>query len=337
MSGAISPATGCEPFRTPAGVFLDTSTGLWSTEWSGLGGWVATMRGGCVDAGWKVMTETYQQSVAAERHPIVSLYHVTKLYGKRPALQDVTLHIQHGEFLFMVGPSGAGKSTLMRLIYMEEFPTEGQVTVAGFVSSKMKRGKIPHLRRKVGLIFQDFKLLEDRNVHENVAFPLYVTGASNSYIKKMVMDVVSRVGLYAKRNSLPRELSGGEQQRVAIARALVNSPHVLLADEPTGNLDPDVTREILKLLFTINAAGTAVLMATHDHDLVRRYGHRIVHVEQGEIVKDEAAYGTPGVVARAALAAEDEAAATAAATERRAALAAGALQEPQHRNPAPGA
>ena len=233
----------------------------------------------------------YMQSVAAERHPIVSLYHVTHRYGKRPALLDVTLHVQHGEFLFLVGPSGAGKSTLMRLIYMEEFATEGQVTVAGFVSSSMKRSRIPHLRRKVGLIFQDFKLLEDRSVFENVAFPLYVTGANNAYIKKIVLEVVSRVGLYPKRNSLPKELSGGEQQRVAIARALANSPHVLLADEPTGNLDPDVTREILKLLFTINAAGTAVIMATHDHDLVRRYGHRIVHLEQGEIVKDEPPFG----------------------------------------------
>jgi cell division transport system ATP-binding protein len=233
----------------------------------------------------------YMQSVAAERHPIVSLYHATLKYGNRPALLDVTLHVQHGEFLFLVGPSGAGKSTLMRLVYMEEFPTEGQVTVAGFVSSSMKRSRIPHLRRKVGLIFQDFKLLEDRNVYENVAFPLYVTGANSAYIKKIVLEVVSRVGLYPKRNSLPRELSGGEQQRVAIARALANSPHVLLADEPTGNLDPDVTREILKLLFTINAAGTAVIMATHDHELVRRYGHRIVHLEQGEIVKDEPPFG----------------------------------------------
>ena len=236
------------------------------------------------------MAETYQQAVAAERHPIVSLYHVTKRYGKRTALREATLHIPHGEFLFLVGPSGAGKSTVMRLIYMEEFPTEGQVTVAGFVSTTMKRSRIPHLRRKVGLIFQDFKLLEDRNVFENVAFPLYVTGANGAYIKKMVLDVIGRVGLYAKRTNLPRELSGGEQQRVAIARALVNSPHVLLADEPTGNLDPDVAREILKLLFTINAAGTAVIMATHDHEVVRRYGHRIVHLEQGEIVKDEQAF-----------------------------------------------
>jgi cell division transport system ATP-binding protein len=246
------------------------------------------------------MAETYQQAVAAERHPIVSLFHVTKMYGKRAALRDTTLHIQHGEFLFLVGPSGAGKSTVMRLIYMEEFPTEGQVTVAGFVSSKMKRSRIPHLRRRVGLIFQDFKLLEDRSVYENVAFPLYVTGANGNYIKKMVLDVVSRVGLYTKRHNLPGELSGGEQQRVAIARALVNSPHVLLADEPTGNLDPDVTREILKLLFMINAAGTAVLMATHDHEMVRRYGHRLVHLERGEIVKDEAPHGPPAVRAPAA-------------------------------------
>jgi cell division transport system ATP-binding protein len=204
----------------------------------------------------------------------------------------VTLHVQHGEFVFLVGPSGAGKSSLLRLGYMEEFPNEGQVTVAGFVSTRMKRSRIPHLRRKVGLIFQDFKLLEDRDLYENVAFPLYVTGANGAYIKRTVLDVIQRVGLYPKRHSRPNELSGGEQQRVAIARALVNSPHVLLADEPTGNLDPDVTREILKLLFKINTAGTAVIMATHDHEMVRRYGHRIVHLEQGEIVKDEDAFAT---------------------------------------------
>jgi cell division transport system ATP-binding protein len=233
------------------------------------------------------------QTMSLERHPIVSVYHATKRYGRRTALNDVTLHVANGEFVFMVGPSGAGKSTLLRLVYMEEFPSEGQVTVAGFVSTRMKRNRIPHLRRKVGLIFQDFKLLEDRNVYDNVAFPLYVTGANGAYIKRTVLDLLSRVGLYAKRNNVPRELSGGEQQRVAIARALVNSPHVLLADEPTGNLDPDVTRDILKLLFKINIAGTAVIMATHDHDLVRRFGHRIVHLEQGEIVRDEDAFGRP--------------------------------------------
>ena len=231
------------------------------------------------------------QAMGPERHPIVSISHVTKRYGRRTALHDVTLHVAHGEFVFLVGPSGAGKSSLLRLVYMEEFPTEGQVTVIGFVSTRMKRGRIPHLRRKVGLVFQDFKLLEDRNVYDNVAFPLYVTGASTAYIKRTVLDVLGRVGLYTKRANLPAELSGGEQQRVAMARALVNSPHVLLADEPTGNLDPDVAREILKLLFKINSAGTAVIMATHDHELVRRYGHRIVHLEQGEVVKDEDAFG----------------------------------------------
>jgi len=247
----------------------------------------------------------YMQEVAAERHPIVSLYHVTKRYGRRTALADATLHLQHGEFLFLVGPSGAGKSTIMRLVYMEEFPTEGQVTVSGFVSSRMKRSKIALLRRKVGLIFQDFKLLEDRDVYENVAFPMYVIGANSNYIRKTVLEVLTRVGLYAKRHNGIHELSGGEQQRVAIARALVNSPHVLLADEPTGNLDPDVTREILKLLFKINAAGTAVIMATHDHEVVRKYGHRIVHVEQGEIVKDEHAFSAQANEARRALAADD--------------------------------
>ncbi|MFQ5599877.1 MAG: cell division ATP-binding protein FtsE [Candidatus Krumholzibacteriia bacterium] len=225
-----------------------------------------------------------------DRHPIVSLYHVSKRYRGRTALHDLTLHVQHGEFIFLVGPSGAGKSTLLRLVYMEELPSQGQVTVAGFVSTRMRRSRIPLLRRKVGLIFQDFKLLEDRNIFENVAFPLYVTGANRGYIRRTVLDLMARVGLYQKRNNRPRELSVGEQQRVAIARALVNSPYVLLADEPTGNLDPVVAREILKLLFKINIVGTAVIMATHDHELVRKYGQRIVHIEQGEIVQDERAF-----------------------------------------------
>jgi cell division transport system ATP-binding protein len=235
------------------------------------------------------MTDTTARD-PSQRHPIVSFYHVSKRYGRRMALRDVTLHIQHGEFVFLVGPSGAGKSTLLRLAYMEEKPTEGQVTVAGFVSSRMRRNRIPRLRRKVGLIFQDFKLLEDRDVYQNVAFPLFVTGASRTYIRRTVLDILARVGLYAKRNNRPLELSGGEQQRVAIARALVNSPYVLLADEPTGNLDPVVANEILKLLFKINIAGTAVIMATHDHETVRRFGQRIVHIEQGEVVQDEGAF-----------------------------------------------
>ena len=235
-------------------------------------------------------TPRMDESAPPDRHPIVSLYHVTKRYGKREALRDVTLHVENGGFVFLVGPSGAGKSTLLRLVYMEEFPNEGQVTVAGFVSTRMRRNRIPHLRRKVGLIFQNFKLLEDRNVLENVAFPLYIIGANRNYIRRTVLDLLGRLGLYQKRNSLPHELSGGEQQRVAIARALVNSPYVLLADEPTGNLDPVVAREILKLLFRINIAGTAVIMATHDHELVREYRQRIVHIEHGEIVQDEKAF-----------------------------------------------
>ncbi len=235
-------------------------------------------------------TPPVENRAVPERHPIVSLYHVTKRYGKRLALTDITLHVENGGFVFIVGPSGAGKSTLLRLVYMEEFPSEGQVTVSGFVSSRMRRNRIPHLRRKVGLIFQNFKLLEDRNIFENVAFPLYVIGVNRNYIRKTVLDLLGRVGLYQKRNNFPHELSGGEQQRVAIARALVNSPYVLLADEPTGNLDPVVAREILKLLFRVNIAGTAVIMATHDHDLVRQYRQRIVHIEHGEIVQDEDAF-----------------------------------------------
>jgi len=242
-----------------------------------------------VDVRLSGMAETATRD-PSERHPIVSFYHVSKRYGRRMALRDVNLHVQHGEFVFLVGASGAGKSTLLRMAYMEEQPTEGQVTVAGFVSSRMKRHRIPQLRRKVGLIFQDFKLLEDRDVFQNVAFPLFVTGASRSYIRRTVLDILARVGLYPKRNNRPLELSGGEQQRVAIARALVNSPYVLLADEPTGNLDPVVASEILKLLFKINVAGTAVIMATHDHEMVRRFGQRIVHIEQGEVVQDESAF-----------------------------------------------
>lgn len=232
----------------------------------------------------------YMQSVAAERHPIVSLYHVTRLYGKRPALLDVTLHIQHGEFIFLVGPSGAGKSTLMRLVYMEEFPNQGQVTVAGFVSSSMKRSRIPHLRRKVGLIFQDFKLLEDRSVYENVAFPLYVTGANNAYIKKIVLDVLSRVGLYPKRNNLPTELSGGEQQRVAMARASVGAPVVLFADEPTGNLDAVTGERIIELLFDLNKdVDTTLVLVTHDRALASRC-QRVLTMDSGALVDS----GAPG-------------------------------------------
>jgi len=194
--------------------------------------------------------------------------------------------VANGEFVFLVGPSGAGKSTLLRMLYMEEQPTDGQVVVGRFVSTRMKRKEIPHLRRKVGVIFQDFKLLDDRDVFENVAIAMRICGVKSFEIKRKVISVINQVGLFHKRKDLPHKLSGGEQQRVAIARALVNSPAVLLADEPTGNLDPVVTEEILRLLFQINNSGTAVLMATHNHELVKNFGPRVIHLRDGKLQED---------------------------------------------------
>ena len=221
-----------------------------------------------------------------EERNVIGIYHLTKKYSDRVALSDVNLQVANGEFVFMVGPSGAGKSTLLRMIYMDEFPTDGQVVVGSYVSTTMNRKKIPYLRRKIGVIFQDFKLLEDRDVFENVALAMRVTGEKSYEIKKRVMHILTQVGLYHKRNDLPKALSGGEQQRVAIARAVVNSPAILLADEPTGNLDPEVTEEILRLLFKINSAGTAVLMATHNFSLVEQFGQRIIHLRDGAIHED---------------------------------------------------
>ncbi|NIM19309.1 MAG: cell division ATP-binding protein FtsE [Candidatus Latescibacteria bacterium] len=221
-----------------------------------------------------------------EERNVIGVYHLTKKYGDQYALKDVNLQVGNGEFVFLVGPSGAGKSTLLRLIYMDEFPTDGQVVAGSFVSTTVDRKKIPYLRRKIGVIFQDFKLLEDRDVFENVAIAMRVTGEKSYEIKKLVIHILTQVGLYHKRNDLPRKLSGGEQQRVAIARAIVNRPAILLADEPTGNLDPDVTEEILRLLFRINSGGTAVLMATHNLSLVENFGQRIVHLKDGIIHED---------------------------------------------------
>jgi cell division transport system ATP-binding protein len=221
-----------------------------------------------------------------EERSVVGIYHLTKKYGDFFALRDVSLQVAKGQFIFLVGPSGAGKSTLLRLIYMDEVPTDGQVVVGPFVSTKMNRKKIPFLRRRIGVVFQDFKLLEDRNVFENIAVAMHVVGEKSYTIKKHVMHILSQVGLYHKRNDYPETLSGGEQQRVAIARAIVNSPSVLLADEPTGNLDPDVTEEILKLLFRINSSGTAVLMATHNLALVESFGQRILYLDKGMLLED---------------------------------------------------
>jgi cell division transport system ATP-binding protein len=229
--------------------------------------------------------KTISPATETERS-VVGVYHVTKKYGAQIALDDVSLTVANGEFVFVVGPSGAGKSTLLRMIYMDESPTDGQVVVGNFVSTRMKSRDIPYLRRKVGVIFQDFKLLDDRDIFENVAIAMRVVGAKSFEIKRRVTSVLNKVGLFHKRKDPPDRLSGGEQQRVAIARALVNSPTVLLADEPTGNLDPQVTEEILRLLFKINNAGTSVLMATHDHDLVKNFGPRVIHLRDGKLQKD---------------------------------------------------
>lgn len=221
-----------------------------------------------------------------EKRIIAGVYHVSRGLGKHFSLQDINLQVTNGEFVFLVGPSGAGKSTLLKLMYMDDMPDKGQIVVGPFVSSRMKRRMIPDLRRKIGIIFQDFRLLEDRTVFENVALAMKVTGAGMPEIKKQITDILTRVGLYHKRYDYPPALSGGEQQRVAIARAVANRPAILFADEPTGNLDPVATKNILELLFKINAGGTAVLMATHDIELVRSFGQRIIYLEEGRVALD---------------------------------------------------
>jgi len=215
---------------------------------------------------------------------VVRLANAKVRYRGGEGLKGVNLIVRGGEFVFLVGPSGAGKSTVLRLIYMAERPADGQVVVGRFNSNTIKPEEIPFLRRQLGIIFQDFKLLEDRNVYENVAFTLQVTGAKRKDVKRKVLRALTNVGLSYKRYKMPHELSGGEQQRVAIARALVNDPFILLADEPTGNLDPVTTQGIMALLEKINARGTAVLMATHNYALFESRPSprkRVVRIENG--------------------------------------------------------
>ena len=202
------------------------------------------------------------------------------------ALRDLSFHVAKGEFVFLTGHSGAGKSTVLGLIYAEHLPTQGEVRISGFNTAKLNRREVSRLRRRLGIVFQDFRLLEDRTAEENVAFALEVTGAKRSVIAPKVMRVLAQVGLTAKAHQYSNELSGGEQQRVAIARALVNDPFVLLADEPTGNLDERATRGVFRLLRDINANGTAVLMATHDLDLVRHANYRTLELQDGALVFD---------------------------------------------------
>ena len=220
---------------------------------------------------------------------LVRFLNVAKEYPRGGvALNHVSFQVKKGEFCFLTGPSGAGKSTILKMVYMEEQPTEGDVWVSGLSLKEAKRREIAHLRRKLGIVFQDFRLLDTRTAEANVAFALEVTGAPSATIRAKVARVLTQVGLASKGNAYPHELSGGEQQRVAIARALVNDPFLVIADEPTGNLDERATRGIYHLLREINAAGTAVIMATHNLDLIRRADLRTIELNHGRIVYDSA-------------------------------------------------
>jgi len=219
---------------------------------------------------------------------LITLTNVTKTYEKGvAALKDISMDIDQGEFAFIVGDSGSGKSTLIKLLLKEFPPTAGKIEVAGKDLSRIRHKDIPEYRRKIGCVFQDFRLLKDRNVYENVAFAMRVTGASKREIKKRVPQMLSRVGLASKYRSLPNHLSGGEQQRVAIARALVNHPKILLADEPTGNLDGHNAWEIMKLLDEINKDGTTVLVVTHNMEIVRAMNKRVITIYKGTLMSDE--------------------------------------------------
>ena len=214
---------------------------------------------------------------------MIYLDHVSVGFGDHTVFDDINLHIKQGEFVCLVGETGAGKTTLLRLIYFDVIPAYGNVMVGDFNSSKTNKRDVPKLRRRLGVVFQDFKLLEDKNVYDNVAFTLEVTGTRRGEIVKRVLRVLSDVGLSHKRNNMPNELSGGEQQRVVIARALVNEPLVLLADEPTGNLDPATSYEILELLQKINKQGTAILLATHNYDIVKKSGSKVFQLKEGKL------------------------------------------------------
>ena len=218
---------------------------------------------------------------------MIQLEHVSKSFSQGiPALNDVSLHIAEGEFVFIVGDSGSGKSTLIKLLLKELEPTSGDITINGTNIRKLPHRKVPYFRRNVGCVFQDFRLLKDRNVYDNVAFAQRVVGASSRSIRQKVPMMLSMVGLAAKYRSFPRQLSGGEQQRVAIARALVNNPRILLADEPTGNLDNNNAWEIMNLLEMINSRGTTVVVVTHNMEIVRAMGKRVIAIQKGTVVSD---------------------------------------------------
>lgn len=216
---------------------------------------------------------------------MIQMFHVSKSYeGGTPALTDITLKVPKGEFLFITGPSGAGKSTLLKIMFGSEAPTQGQIIIDGRNYSKIPEREIPHLRRRIGFVFQDFKLLPNKSVFDNVALSLKIMGVGPSEIKKRVSRMLSYVRLQHRANFKPLSLSGGEQQRVAIARALVKEPAIILADEPTGNLDPALSLETIELFKEVNNRGTTVVIATHDQGLIEKYGRRTFHIEGGRAI-----------------------------------------------------
>lgn len=223
-------------------------------------------------------------------HIVIEFRHVSKTYENGTnALRDVSITIEDGEFVFIVGASGAGKSTFLKIIMREQVPNSGSVVINNYDLNKIKKRDIPKFRRTMGIVFQDFRLIPNMTVYDNVAFAMRVIGAKEKDIRKRVPYVLSLVGLTSKARQLPTQLSGGEQQRVALARALVNNAGIIIADEPTGNIDPEMSYEIVDLLNHINANGTTVVMVTHEHELVRRFNHRVITISQGEVVSDTGA------------------------------------------------
>lgn len=230
---------------------------------------------------------------------------VYKSYGSDShALEDVNLHIDDGEFVFIVGSSGAGKSTFLKLIRREETPTAGDIVVNGFRLSRLKRKNVPYYRRTMGIVFQDFRLIDTMTVFENIAFPMRVIGKSRREIRRRVEHLLQLMDLQGKGSRYPQSLSGGEQQRVGLARALVNNPKLIIADEPTGNVDHHMARDIIELLTRINENDTTVLMVTHEHDLVKEFNHRVVTLEKGRIVSDTGRPRPTGTVSLGAMASE---------------------------------
>ncbi|MCX7834328.1 MAG: ATP-binding cassette domain-containing protein [Ignavibacteria bacterium] len=215
---------------------------------------------------------------------ILQFKNVKFSYHSKPIFDDANIEIKEGEFVFLVGESGIGKTTMLKLIYFDLFPEKGEIIFDNYKSSELDKSDIPEIRQKLGIIFQDFKLLNDRNVYENIALPLYISGEKKETIKRKVYDVASLVGLMNRLNEMPYDISGGEQQRVAIARALVNDPLFLLADEPTGNLDPFIALDIIKLLLKINMNGTSIIVATHNFEIVKRFqNRRIIQIKDKKL------------------------------------------------------